>query len=163
MTQTDSIKVGADIAAPAAVFRLADNTDLDKLVELEQQIFGLEAWSLSTIRQLISRPDVEYTVAVLDSGEIVGFSLFLLEDGTCFHIGNLGVVEEQRKRGLGRLLMERMLERSRQLRASRVYLEVASHNHAARSFYKKLGFIESGLSPAYYQDGSDAVIMDYPG
>lgn len=163
MTQTDSTKVGAGIAAPLAVFRLAKVSDVSQLVALEKQIFGSDAWRASTIRGLITRPDAEYTVAVLDSGEIVGFSLFLLEAETCFHIGNLGVVEEQRKRGLGRLLMERMLERSRQLGASRVYLEVASHNHAARAFYTKLGFIESGLSPAYYQDGSDAVIMDYPG
>jgi len=102
-------------------------------------------------------------VAVLDSGEVIGFSLFLLEEGRCFHIGNLGVAEGHRKVGLGRLLMERMLERSRQLGANRVYLEVASHNDVARAFYKKLGFVESGISPAYYQDGSDAVIMYYRG
>ena len=41
-------------------------------------------------------------------------------------------------------------------------LEVRVSNLAARSLYQKLGFVEVGVRPRYYEDtGEDAVLMDY--
>jgi len=38
-------------------------------------------------------------------------------------------------------------------------LEVKTSNKVAINLYKKMGFIISNMLPAYYNDGSDAYVM----
>jgi ribosomal-protein-alanine N-acetyltransferase len=61
--------------------------------------------------------------------------------------------------GIGRLLMETVIEKLKSYGVLEVWLEVRVSNISAIEFYKKLGFKRSGYAPSYYSDGEDAIIL----
>jgi [ribosomal protein S18]-alanine N-acetyltransferase len=61
---------------------------------------------------------------------------------------------EARRRGLARALVVQFLEAARAGGATRVHLEVAEDNAAARALYAACGFGETGRRPAYYRDAA---------
>ena len=73
-----------------------------------------------------------------------------------------GVLPKARRAGIGRRLAADWLDRAAARGATRVFLEVASLNRAARVLYDRLGFCEAGRRPKYYSAGAmveDALIL----
>jgi ribosomal-protein-alanine N-acetyltransferase len=59
--------------------------------------------------------------------------------------------------------MVRLLELAREMRATRLTLEVRAGNRAAQALYRGFGFDVVGRRPHYYtDDGEDALIMSTP-
>ena len=50
------------------------------------------------------------------------------------------------------------LDRLRRAGVERCFLEVRTGNFGALAFYRALGFERAGRRPAYYRDGSDALV-----
>jgi ribosomal-protein-alanine N-acetyltransferase len=75
------------------------------------------------------------------------------------HLLDVVVVEDARRRGHGRALVEGLLAHARARNARLVLLEVRRGNCAARQLYERLGFSRSGERLGYYSDGEDAVLM----
>ncbi len=71
----------------------------------------------------------------------------------------LGVVPTARRRGLGRALLDAAKAEAARRGARAVFLEVSTHNAAARRLYLASGFVEAGLRRRYYADGSDALLL----
>ncbi len=74
------------------------------------------------------------------------------------HITLVTVDPSQRRRGLGRRVLEALMQEGRRLGALRATLEVASGNQAAQSLYASLGFEVAGCRRGYYSNGEDALI-----
>ena len=73
---------------------------------------------------------------------------------------NLGVAPAQRRRGLGRALVVRLMALLADRGVRAVYLEVRESNDAARRLYQQLGFRDVGRRPGYYRRPvEDAVIL----
>ena len=73
---------------------------------------------------------------------------------------NLGVGPEERRRGIGRALVEAMLVALREHGITAVFLEVRESNASAIALYQKLGFSEVGRRPNYYDDPvENAIVM----
>jgi ribosomal-protein-alanine N-acetyltransferase len=90
---------------------------------------------------------------------ILGYGGFWLIAGEA-HISTLAVMPDQRKRGLGELLLWSMLKRATAMAAFEATLEVRVSNHAAQNLYRKYDFERVGRRRRYYQDnGEDAWIM----
>lgn len=70
---------------------------------------------------------------------------------------SLAVAPEQRRRGLGRRLLEALGRACPG--PDRVVLEVRVGNAGARAFYARLGFRVVGRRPRYYPDGDDALLL----
>lgn len=70
----------------------------------------------------------------------------------------IAVIPEARRNGLGKILLEKMLEDWNRLRISRAFLEVRSSNTAARALYEKYGFKPLGVRKKYYNNAEDAVV-----
>ncbi|MCP9917669.1 GNAT family N-acetyltransferase [Cyanobium sp. ATX 6F1] len=75
------------------------------------------------------------------------------------HITLVAVDPAQRRRGLGRRVLEVLLGRAQALGAERATLEVAADNAAAVGLYGSLGFHTAGRRCHYYRDGRDALIQ----
>lgn len=98
--------------------------------------------------------------AFAPSGRLLGYicPMQILDEG---HILDVAVDPESRGGGVGRLLVEKVLDECRARGASFVSLEVRESNSAAIGLYIKLGFAEVGKRKHYYENGEDALMMEY--
>ena len=80
------------------------------------------------------------------------------------HINNLAVRPELRGRGLGSLLLQRILEEAERIGAPNATLEVRRSNAAARRLYERAGFELAGVRTGYYTHPiEDALILSRSG
>ena len=131
--------------------------DLDEILTIERLSFP-SAWSReSYLRELRSRNSY-YFVARL-AGAVIGHAgMWTVSDEA--HISTIAVHPDHRGRGVGRLLLSRLIQLARHHHAAKVTLEVREANHIARSLYRTFGFDEAGVLPRYYGDtGETGVIM----
>jgi len=80
-----------------------------------------------------------YAVVALGDGEIVG-SNFMDERSEIVGIGPISVDPATQKRGVGRVLMEHVLDRAAERHAPGVRLVQAGYNNQSLCLYTKLGF-----------------------
>ncbi len=133
-------------------------SDLDRIMEIENKTFtppwSREAFLLELNKNLLAK----YIVGMVD-GDIAGYGgiWLIIDEG---HITNIAVEEKYRGLGVGKKIVEGLINLcvDRGLRA--ITLEVRKSNEIAKSLYKKYGFVESGIRPKYYADNNeDAIIM----
>ena len=79
--------------------------------------------------------------------------------GTDAEVIDIEVAERFRGRGLGRALMNRLIDAARVRGAPRIFLEVAQDNLAAISLYTGLGFTKIDTRKNYYGEGRHAFIL----
>lgn len=97
--------------------------------------------TVSAFRSLVRREDIrlDRSVAALAGRSVVGMGLLAVR-GRRAWIGGLGVVPEHRREGIGRLLMNGLIEHAREAGCDRVQLEVITQNERAINLYRSLGF-----------------------
>lgn len=142
--------------------RAAGREDLAALLALDRACFrpGI-AYSRAELEYFLFHPR---SVSIIAEGEdgIAGFAIveFHLEKGQRVgHIITIDVAEAQRRRGVGLMLMEALLDQCRRAEAFHLRLEVAVDNAGAIAFYRRLGFTETGRIPGYYLGRLDALTM----
>lgn len=94
-----------------------------------------------------------------DAGAVViGFvsARALLSEAEIF---DLCVRETERRRGVGRALLQSLMTRLLAENVAQVFLEVRKGNQAAQALYEGLGFSRVGERARYYSDGEDAVLF----
>jgi ribosomal-protein-alanine N-acetyltransferase len=80
------------------------------------------------------------------------------------HIVTIAVRPEQRRRGIGEVLLIAALEAALESGQEEATLEYRISNKAARALYEKYGFEQVGVRARYYSDNQeDAVLMTTPG
>jgi len=82
----------------------------------------------------------------------------LLDEG---HILNVAVDPEVRGTGVGRMLVQKVLDECCLAGASFVSLEVRESNFSAIALYLKMGFSVVGKRKRYYENSEDALMMEY--
>ncbi len=129
--------------------------DLDRVLELEAELFGSAAWPRSVYLVELTLPG-RYYVAAEQDGVLVGYAgIALAEDA---EVMTIGVAHEHGGRGIGAELLADLLARAREARSRRVFLEVRESNDVAQRLYRRAGFEPVGTRPRYYGD-EDAVVM----
>jgi ribosomal-protein-alanine N-acetyltransferase len=72
---------------------------------------------------------------------------------------------DRRRQGIGRAMLENVLEAGRERGARRIFLEVRATNEAALSLYRSFGFRQTGLRQGYYRTTTgvsiDAVTLSF--
>lgn len=129
---------------------LNPEADFRALVEIEGECFK-DAWGEDEISCQLAGTGCEGIVAEEDNRP-VGFLLH--EPTSCGrYISDLAVRPSHQRRGIGRTLMQKLIETGELLA-----LHVATKNTAARRLYKSLGFIQSGHESEFYGD-DDALLL----
>ena len=145
---------------PIPQVRRATITDIGAITEIEMESFG-DPWDKEVLSEALVYYPTTFFVAVCD-GDIAGFALGAPEDtGEALygHICNLAVSTRFRRRGIGKLLVNRLEQQFAIDLATAVQLEVRVSNAAARTFYKRLRYREMIVIDRYYANGEDAILM----
>lgn len=126
--------------------------DLPDLERMEIELFGAAAWSPESLASEISG-DGRWYVGVVVGGTLAGYA-GLWFDGFDAQVMTIGTDERFQGRGLGRRMLENLLDRARTLGAAVVLLEVRVDNDPAIHLYESVGFEKLGMRRAYYQPGN---------
>ncbi|HID48560.1 MAG TPA: ribosomal-protein-alanine N-acetyltransferase [Chromatiales bacterium] len=133
-------------------------SDLDAVMAIETAIYPFP-WTRGIFRDCIQ---VGYRCQVYQqAGEVRAYSVLSVAADEA-HILTVCVHPDWQRQGLGRLMMEQMLEQAAQAGAEVVLLEVRPSNAGAIRLYHAMGFNEVGTRPDYYpaENGrEDALIM----
>jgi [ribosomal protein S18]-alanine N-acetyltransferase len=128
--------------------------DIGEVAEIAQRP-GAAHWSREAYAAEAERTDAIFLVA--DDGTVAGYAVArLFEDEAQL----LDIAAAQDGAGAGRALWTALLSAAKTRGASKLTLEVSSANSRALLFYKRAGAHVVGRRPKFYNDGTDAVLMD---
>jgi len=140
--------------------REAGPGDVDAVLALDGTLFGSDAWgrpSMSAELDNVAGTRV-FLVAVSGQDQVLAYAVLRAGQDSA-DLLRVGVAREHRRQGLASALLAALVTRSVSAGCSRVLLEVAPDNTAARAFYRCLGFVEVARRSRYYADGRDALVM----
>ena len=75
------------------------------------------------------------------------------------HVVSVAVLNEFRRRGIGKGLVEEAINGVKSKKCDELYLEVRCSNNEAVKLYEGMGFIIKQRLKSYYRDGEDAYLM----
>lgn len=133
--------------------------DIDGLCEVEKACFK-EPWPEEAFFGELLIDDSKFFLIEKDGeeeAEVIGFAGFRNISGE-IHILNIAVLPEYRKKGLGRMLLKKLLDEGKELVTEGYTLEVRVGNASAIALYESFGFKNEGRRKKYYGDGEDAFI-----
>lgn len=142
----------------APMLTRATAADLPEVIALERVCYG-DPWPASAFASLPENARVFFTVARDVGRALSGYVVawYVMDEG---ELANLVVAPAARERGIGRALLDSMLEDARSRGIVQIYLEVRESNSAARHLYGSRGFEEVGRRKEYYRSPrEDALIL----
>ena len=150
----------------AITIRLAENGDARAVAEMSRD--HVEAglgwrYDPASIQRALRRRETAVIVAserqtyvARERPALSGFAIMDFGDERA-HLVLLAVQPQLRRRGIGRRLVDWLMESAVAAGMASVHLELRADNEAARRFYRALGFSETVLMPKYY-DGREAAM-----
>lgn len=138
--------------------------DLERVVQLDRASFTLP-WPESSFRFEINENKFSRCwVAEIDDDQNVSVMVGMIVAWLIIdeiNIATFAVDEAYRRQGIAQCLLAHTLIDAHQSGGEKAFLEVRDGNIAARTLYRKFGFVEVGVRKKYYQDnGEDAVLMN---
>jgi ribosomal-protein-alanine N-acetyltransferase len=144
-------------AVSPITIRAAGVADLDAIHAIEVASFS-DPWSRSGIRDMILGGNATIVVAA-SGGRVLGFAVLLVAADEA-EIANVAVAFGERRRGVGAMLIDHLLEVATARGARTTHLEVRESNAAARALYAARKFREVARRRQYYRlPDEDAVVM----
>jgi len=149
------------------VIRRCDASDIIPVMEINMKTLP-EHYSDYFYESLLSELPEAFLVAEINR-KLVGYIMCKIEYGFSNfkklgfvkkgHVVSVAVLEEHRKKGIGRVLVEEAIVGVKIKKADELYLEVRCSNSDAVRLYEKIGFTIKQRLKAYYRDGEDAYLM----
>lgn len=132
--------------------------DVDGVMAVEKDSFS-PPWSRSAFEEELAQNRLARYIVAEEDGQIVGYAGMWLVINEA-HVTNVAVSGSRRGEGIGRLLMETLMEIARENGMESMTLEVRVSNMVARHLYETLGFTEAGIRKNYYSETKeDALIL----
>ena len=133
-------------------------TDLPAVLEIERQVYNYP-WSEGIFNDCFKAGYGCWVCEDLDN--VVGYCILSIAVGEA-HIMNICVDPAEQKQGIGRKMLEHLIELARSGWANSIFLEVRPSNKAAIALYESHGFNELGVRKDYYpgkKGREDAVML----
>ena len=134
------------------MIRRATILDALEISKLDQRNFVV-CLSYEFIYSDLENNPIAYYFVYETNNRIVGYINCWVSDNTT--ILNFCVDEEYRNKGIGKSLIEKVLEIS----VGIITLEVRVSNNNAINLYQKYGFERALIRKGYYSNGEDAILM----
>ncbi len=156
-----------EMARGNAVYLLAIRDFKNQEIEVENSNEDAPASIANSIKRGLSRIFYQNQEENLqpegEDGMMVGMAgAWHLPDNET-HIVTIGTRENDRRKGVGELLLIGAIEIAMQKKSKVVTLEVRCSNSAAKFLYKKYRFSEVAIRKNYYTDnGEDSIVMTTP-
>ena len=131
--------------------------DLETIKDILQTEFD-EFWTYEILQQELLSNNSKYIVAKSLDNIIVGFAgIKIILDTAEFM--NIVTKKSFRENGIGKLMLEYLINMCKNEKIKTLNLEVNSQNTIAINLYKKYNFKEVGLRKKYYNNTYDAILM----
>ena len=135
--------------------RKAESFDAGEIAEIAKRPRAAR-WSREAYAAEIERPGSILLVA--DDGTVRGYAVARMFADEAQLLDLAAAVEGN---GTGRALWAALAATARERGAAKLTLEVSSANSRALLFYKRAGAHVVGRRAKFYNDGSDAILMDF--
>jgi len=150
--------MSAVLQDPALRLRPMRAADIENVMIIEESVYAFP-WTYGIFHDCLR---VGYCCWVLLMDEDIAAYAVLSTGAGESHLLNICVAPANQNQGLGRQLVEHMLDLAKRHGAKTCLLEVRPSNHVAVELYQKMDFVEVGTRPGYYpaHDGrEDALIL----
>ncbi len=137
--------------------RRMSKDDIPAVVEIEKQVYNYP-WTEGIFKDCFI---AGYKCWVCEDMEnVVAYGILSVAAGEA-HIMNICVDPAEQKQGIGRSMVEKMVEAARDRKINSIFLEVRPSNTAAIALYNGLGFNELGTRKDYYpaEEGREDALM----
>jgi ribosomal-protein-alanine N-acetyltransferase len=139
-----------------AILRLG-LSDLDAIDAIERRAY-VTPWSRSMFASELGKRS-SICLGAFEGERLIGY-MVNARYVDAWHVMNVAVDPDYRRRGIASRLFERLFELTADDERRGFTLEVRVSNADAISLYEKLGFERRGVRPGYYTDNrEDALIM----
>lgn len=136
--------------------RLMEKDDIQAITKGEIESLGETLGENFFIKEL-TNPAARFWVVIEDADLIGYLGAYILEPSA--EIINFYVLSNYRKKGFGSILFKELLKECMMRGITTISLEVREDNTPAISFYLKQGFKKINVRKQYYQDGTNALVM----
>lgn len=130
--------------------------DLENIKNTLESKFD-DFWNYNILKQELLNQN-SYLFIAKNTEEIIGFAgvQFILDES---NITNIVVKKDFRNQGVGNLLLNKLIDFSKQNNMYSITLEVNEKNIYAIKLYNKFSFNITGLRKNYYNGTDNAIIM----
>jgi [ribosomal protein S18]-alanine N-acetyltransferase len=135
--------------------------DLDRVIEIAASLKELPRWTRANYMVALypNAPSRRIALVAEVGGKVAGFAVASLIPPQA-ELEIVAVDTHSQRRGLAGGLFVELAGKLRLAGVSEVVLEVRASNQPALGLYRRLGFVETGRRPRYYQaPAEDAVLM----
>jgi [ribosomal protein S18]-alanine N-acetyltransferase len=141
----------------AIKIRILELRDLTAIETIEQKAYPTP-WSRSMFASELAKP-TSICLGAFEGEDLVGY-VINSRYVDAWHVMNVAVDPEHKRRGIATALLERLFELTLDDERRGYTLEVRVSNEDAITLYEKLGFESRGVRRGYYTDNrEDALIM----
>ena len=117
-------------------------------------------WSKEALEQELLNENRIYILAKNENtNEILGFAGISVIFNEA-ELMNIVVKKDKRKHGIGKALLEKIINICIENNIEVVKLEVNENNISAKNLYKSCGFIQTGKRERYYNNKDAAILFD---
>lgn len=152
------------IVSPELTLRGMTQADLRVVVPIERDIYE-SPWTYGNFRDALRSGYPAWVVLTDETRDPIGYTLVMNVLDEC-HLLNLSVSRDWQGRGIGRRILDWLIDEAARQGAVGMFLEVRPSNTVALALYESSGFVRIGLRRDYYPSvggrREDAIVMRRP-
>ena len=155
---TIACRVNSDINMENLTVSLFEKEDILALAQIEKEEFSTPFKEKDFLD--IYDSEISNVLVAKIGGVVVGYVSFTVIIDEC-QIINFATKNEFKRQGVGKNVMEALLDYGKTKGVTKYFLEVRVTNEGAISLYKKYGFVPVGISKNHFSlPREDAILMN---
>lgn len=150
--------MAVNLAGKDFLIRPARDNDAHPIAQINEVAFK-HPYELKTLREYRNNP-LRFTMVAEYQGRVVAF-MCVRKNADQFYLGLLAVCPAQQGKGIGRALIEWLIQALPRYNLKTIRLHTFQDAPGPQTLYRKMGFTDDGIERDFYIDSSSAVKMVY--